>query len=69
MIVQEDDTIAFIDFGAVGSIDDELKKNILEFYYAINNKDVEGAMQSFLNIGGADAKNVDVAGSGKILIP
>ena len=60
MIVQEDDTIAIIDFGAVGSIDDELKKNMLEFYYAINNKDVEGATQSFLKIGSADARNVDV---------
>lgn len=60
MIVMEDDTIAFIDFGAVGSIDDELKKNMLEFYYAINDKDIEGATQSFLNIGGADARSVDV---------
>ncbi|MDQ1253907.1 MAG: ubiquinone biosynthesis protein, partial [Euryarchaeota archaeon] len=60
MIVQEDDTVVFIDFGAVGSIDDELKKNMLEFYYAINNKDVEGATQSFLKIGSADARNVDV---------
>ena len=60
MIVQEDDTIAFIDFGAVGSIDDELKKNMLEFYYAINNKDVEGATQSFLKIGDADAREVDI---------
>ncbi len=60
MIVQEDDTIAFIDFGAVGSLDDELKKNILEFYYAVNNKDVEGATQSFLKIGDADARDVDI---------
>jgi ubiquinone biosynthesis protein len=62
MIVQEDDTVVFIDFGAVGSIDDELKKNMLEFYYAINNKDVEGATQSFLKIGSADARNVNVRG-------
>ncbi len=60
MLVEEDDTIAFIDFGAVGSIDDELKKNMLEFYYAINNRDVEGATRGFLNIGGADARDVDV---------
>jgi len=60
MLVQEDDTVAFIDFGAVGSIDDELKKNMLEFYYAINNRDVEGATRGFLRIGGADAKDVDV---------
>lgn len=60
MIVQEDDTIAFIDFGAVGSIDNELKKNILEFYYAVNNQDVEGATQSFLKIGGADARDVNI---------
>lgn len=60
MLVEENDTIAFIDFGAVGSIDDELKKNMLEFYYAINNRDVEGATQGFLKIGGADAKDVDI---------
>ncbi len=60
MLVEENDTIAFIDFGAVGSIDDELKKNMLEFYYAINNRDVEEATQSFLKIGGADARDVDV---------
>lgn len=60
MLVQENDTIAFIDFGAVGSIDDELKKNMLEFYYAINNRDVEGATQGFLKIGGADARDVDI---------
>ncbi|WP_440945280.1 ABC1 kinase family protein [Methanosarcina sp. T3] len=60
MLVEEDDTIAFIDFGAVGSIDDELKKNMLEFYYAINNRDVEGATQGFLRIGDADPRDVDV---------
>ncbi len=60
MIVQEDDTIAFIDFGAVGSIDDELQKNMLEFYYSINNKDVEGATQAFLKIGGTDSREVDI---------
>ncbi len=60
MLVEENDTIAFIDFGAVGSIDDELQKNMLEFYYAINNRDVEGATQSFLKIGGADTKDVDI---------
>jgi len=60
MLVEEDDTIAFIDFGAVGSIDNELQKNMLEFYYAINNRDVEVATQSFLKIGGADARDVDI---------
>lgn len=60
MLVEENDTIAFIDFGAVGSIDDELKKNMLEFYYAINNRDVEGATQGFLKIGGAGADDVDI---------
>lgn len=60
ILVEENDTIAFIDFGAVGSIDDELKKNMLEFYYAINNRDVEGATQGFLKIGGVDAKDVEI---------
>ena len=60
MLVEEDDTVAFIDFGAVGSIDDELQKNMLEFYYSINNRDVEGTTQAFLKIGGADAREVDV---------
>jgi len=60
MLVEENDTIAFIDFGAVGSIDDELKKNMLEFYYAINNRDVERATRGFLKIGGEDARDVDI---------
>jgi ubiquinone biosynthesis protein len=60
MIVQEDDTIAFIDFGAVDSIDDNLKRNTLEFFYAINNLDVEGATHSFLKIGSADTQEVDI---------
>jgi ubiquinone biosynthesis protein len=60
MLVEENDTIAFIDFGAVGSIDEELQRNMLEFYYAINNSDVEEATQSFLKIGGADARDVDI---------
>jgi ubiquinone biosynthesis protein len=33
---------------------------MLEFYYAINNSDVEEATQSFLKIGGADARDVDI---------
>ncbi|RXA17812.1 AarF/ABC1/UbiB kinase family protein [Methanosarcina sp. MSH10X1] len=60
MLVQENDTIAFIDFGAVGSIDEELQKHMLEFYYAINNRDAEEATQGFLKIGGADAREVDI---------
>jgi len=60
MLVEENDTIAFIDFGAVGSVDNELQKNMLEFYYAINNSDVEVATQSFLKIGGADSRDVDI---------
>ncbi|MCQ1536721.1 AarF/ABC1/UbiB kinase family protein [Methanosarcina sp. KYL-1] len=60
MLVREDDTVTFIDFGAVGSIDDELKRNMLEFYYAINNRDVEGATQGFLKIGSAKAGEVDI---------
>ena len=60
MLVEENDTIAFIDFGAVGSVDDELQRNMLEFYYAINNSDVEGATQSFLKIGGADSRDVNI---------
>ncbi len=60
MLAEENDTVAFIDFGAVGSIDDELKRNMLEFYYSINNRDVEGATQAFLKIGDADSRDVDI---------
>jgi ubiquinone biosynthesis protein len=60
MLVEENDTIAFIDFGAVGSIDEELQKNMLEFYYSINNRDVERATKAFLKIGGADTRNIDI---------
>ena len=60
MLVREDGSIAFIDFGAVGSIDDELKKNMLEFYYSVNNRDVEGATEGFLKIGKAKPADVDL---------
>ncbi len=60
MLAQEDDIVAFIDFGAVGSIDDELKRNMLEFYYAVNNRDVEGATEGFLKIGKAKSGDVDL---------
>ncbi|HII00153.1 TPA: AarF/ABC1/UbiB kinase family protein [Methanosarcinaceae archaeon] len=60
MLVRKDDSIAFIDFGAVGSIDDELKRNMLEFYYAVNNRDVEGATEGFLKIGKSKPGDVDL---------
>ncbi|AKB22539.1 AarF/ABC1/UbiB kinase family protein [Methanosarcina sp. WH1] len=65
MLVEENDTVAFINFGTVGSIDDELQKNMLEFYYSINNRDVGGATQAFLNIRGQMQEMWMSAGSGK----
>ena len=42
-IIAQDKSIAFIDFGAVGTIDGELKRNMLNFFYAIYKKKVDMA--------------------------
>jgi ubiquinone biosynthesis protein len=59
-IIVKGDSIAFIDFGAVGTIDDELKKNMLKLFYSVYNKDVDTATESFLKIAGLTQDDVNI---------
>lgn len=60
-IVVKDGTIAFIDFGAVGKIDDELRRNMLNLFYAINKKKVDMAADAFLKIGKVNKEDIDIS--------
>lgn len=50
-IVALDDAIAYIDFGAVGRIESDLKKRMFEFFYAVYEKDTDKAAEVFLTLG------------------
>ncbi|KXS43318.1 MAG: putative unusual protein kinase [Methanohalophilus sp. T328-1] len=60
-IVVKAGTIAFIDFGAVGKIDDELRRNMLNLFYAINKKNVDMATDAFLKIGKLNKEDIDIS--------
>ena len=59
-IVVNDGTITFIDFGAVGKIDDAMIRNMLNLFYAMYTKDVDMAADVFLKIGNLTRDDVDL---------
>ncbi|WP_406660522.1 lipopolysaccharide core heptose(II) kinase RfaY [Methanolobus sp. ZRKC3] len=59
-ILIREDGIAYIDFGAVGIIDDELRRNMLNLFYGIYKKKMDIAFESFLKITGLNKEDVDV---------
>lgn len=59
-IIAQDRYIAFIDFGAVGTIDGKLKRNMLDFFYAVYKKKVDMATDIFLKIGNLTEEDVDI---------
>lgn len=59
-IIAQDRYIAFIDFGAVGTIDGKLKRNMLDFFYAVYKKKVDMATDIFLRIGNLTEEDVDI---------
>lgn len=59
-IIAQDRSIAFIDFGAVGTIDGELKRNMLDFFYAVYKKKVDMATDMFLKMGNLTEDDVDI---------
>lgn len=59
-IIARNRSIAFIDFGAVGTIDGELKRNMLNFFYAVYKKNVDMATDSFLKLGNLAEEDVNV---------
>jgi len=59
-IIVQDGSIAFIDLGAMGTIDNELKRNMMNFFYAIYRKNVDMATEMFLRIAGLEEEDVDI---------
>ncbi|MDI3539015.1 MAG: ubiquinone biosynthesis protein [Methanolobus sp.] len=59
-ILLQEDGIAYIDFGAVGSIDDELRRNMLNLFYGIYKKKVDIVFEAFLKISGIYKEDIDV---------
>ncbi|KGK98666.1 protein kinase [Methanococcoides methylutens] len=59
-ILLRDDGIAFIDFGAVGLIDSELRRNMLNLFYGIYKKNVDIAFDAFLKIADINKEEINV---------
>lgn len=60
-IIVKDDKIAFIDFGAVGKLDNELKRDMLNLFYGVYAGNVEIASDAFLKIGKLRKDDVDIS--------
>jgi ubiquinone biosynthesis protein len=61
-IIVKDETVAFIDLGAVGSIGGDLKRNMMNFFYAIYKQNTDMATEMLLKIAGTDVEDVDIRG-------
>jgi len=59
-IIVKDGKIAFIDFGAVGKLDNELKRDMLNLFYGVYAENVEIASDAFLKIGKLRKEEVDI---------
>ncbi|WMW23145.1 lipopolysaccharide core heptose(II) kinase RfaY [Methanolobus mangrovi] len=61
-IIVKDGTVAFIDLGAVGTVDDDLKRNMMNFFYAIYKQNTDMATEMLLKIADTDEEDVDIRG-------
>ena len=61
-IIVKDGTVAFIDLGAVGAIDGDLKRNMMNFFYAIYKQNTDMATEMLLKIADTDEEDVDIRG-------
>jgi ubiquinone biosynthesis protein len=59
-IILQEDGIAYIDFGAVGTIDDELRRNMLNLFYGIYKKRLDVVFDSFMKITGINKEDINV---------
>ncbi|MGM0770405.1 MAG: ABC1 kinase family protein [Halobacteriota archaeon] len=59
-ILLRDDGIAYIDFGAVGLIDSDLRRNMLNLFYGIYKKNVDIAFDAFLKIANINKEEINV---------
>ncbi|MDK2892643.1 AarF/UbiB family protein [Methanohalophilus sp.] len=60
ILIQEDGGIAYIDFGAVGIIDGELRRNMLNLFYGIYKQNVDIAFEAFLKIANINKEEINV---------
>ncbi len=59
-ILVKDGKIAFIDFGAIGKLDNELKRDMLNLFYGVYAGNVEIATDAFLKIGKLRKEDVNI---------
>ena len=59
-ILIQDDGIAYIDFVAVGILDDELRRNMLNLFYGIYKKNVDIAFEAFLKVASINKEDINV---------
>ncbi|WP_367343609.1 ABC1 kinase family protein [Methanomethylovorans sp.] len=60
-IIVKEGKIAFIDFGAVDKLDNELKRDMLNLFYGVYTGNVEIASDAFLKIGRLRKEEVDIS--------
>jgi len=51
LAVQADGTIVFYDFGMSGRVDELVQEQIIEFYIAVANQDIEGILDALIEMG------------------
>lgn len=59
-IIVKDGKIAFIDFGVMGILDNELKHDMLNLFYGVYNNNSEIASSAFLKIGKLRKEDINI---------
>jgi ubiquinone biosynthesis protein len=60
ILILEGGKIAFLDFGAVGRLREELKRDAFEVFYAFYQGDVSKALKGFMKLLGVTKKDIDI---------
>ncbi len=60
IFVMKDGGIAYLDFGAVGKLDSEIKKEMYSIFYGVYIKDVDMAAKSFLKLARKSPDDIDI---------
>ncbi len=60
VFVIKDSGIAYLDFGAVGKLDSEIKKEMYSIFYGVYIKDVDLAARSFLKLARKSPDDIDI---------
>jgi ubiquinone biosynthesis protein len=60
IFVLKNDGIAYLDFGAVGKLDSEIKKNMYSIFYGVYIKDVDMVAKAFLKLSQKNPDDIDI---------